>query len=135
VVYNTADARAGTQRRKGGRHGAMADNSKQHVLVCNNVDCLGRGGQKVFEALRDHVAAAGLADRVEVTQYPCFGGCDYGPNVVVFPAKAFYSGVKPTDVAEIAAHASGGPRVERLTGQVDPQVEELIFDLLDAGLL
>jgi (2Fe-2S) ferredoxin len=112
----------------------MADD-KQHVLVCNNVDCMGRGGQAVFEALRDRVAADGLADSVDVTQYPCFGGCDYGPNVVVFPSKAFYSVVKPPDVGDIAAYAGGGLRVERLSGQVDPQIEELIFDLLDAGLL
>ena len=111
----------------------MADD-KQHVLVCNNVDCLGRGGQKVFEALRDGVAAS-AADVAEVTQYPCFGGCENGPNVVVYPSKVFYSGVQPQDADALVAHVQGGAVVERLTGQVDPQIEELIFDLLDAGLL
>jgi NADH-quinone oxidoreductase subunit F len=111
----------------------MAD-EKQHVLVCNNVDCLGRGGQPVFEALRDRVAAA-APDVAEVTQYPCFGGCEYGPNVVVYPAKRFYSGVKPADVDDIVAQLPSGGAVERLMNQVDPQIEELIFELLDAGLL
>jgi (2Fe-2S) ferredoxin len=111
----------------------MADD-KRHILVCNNVDCLGRGGQKVFEELHARVAEAGIAD-VEVTQYPCFGGCEYGPNVVFYPDKAFYSGVKPQDIDDLMGHARGGAPVERLQGQVDPQIEELIFELLDAGLL
>jgi (2Fe-2S) ferredoxin len=111
----------------------MADD-KQHVLVCNNVDCLRRGGQPVFEALRDRVAAA-APDAAEVTQYPCFGGCESGPNVVIYPAKRFYSGVKPQDADDIVAQLSGGGAVDRLSGLVDPQIEELIFELLDAGLL
>jgi (2Fe-2S) ferredoxin len=111
----------------------MADD-QQHVLVCNNVDCLRRGGQPVFEALRDRVAAATPAV-AEVTQYPCFGGCESGPNVVVYPAKHFYSGVKPQDADDIVAQLPSGAAVDRLIGQVDPQIEELIFELLDAGLL
>ncbi len=111
----------------------MADD-KRHILVCNNVDCLGRGGQQVFETLHGRVTEAGLDD-VEVTQYPCFGGCEYGPNIVFYPDKVFYSGVKPQDVDELMAHVCGGAPVERLTGIVDPQIEELIFELLDAGLL
>ena len=93
-----------------------------------------RGGQGVFEALRDRVAAA-APDTAEVTQYPCFGGCESGPNVVVYPAKFFYSGVKPEDVDDIVAHLASGAPVDRLSGLVDPQIEELIFELLDAGLL
>ena len=110
----------------------MADENP-HVLVCNNVDCLARGGQAVFEALRDRAAAV-TPDAAEVTQYPCFGGCEYGPNVVVYPAKRFYSGVKPADVDDIVAQLPSGA-VERLLNQVDPQIEDLIFELLDAGLL
>jgi (2Fe-2S) ferredoxin len=88
--------------------------------VCNNVDCLGRGGQAVFEALRDRVAAIAPA-AAEVTQYPCLGACDYGPNVVVYSAKRFYSGVKPADAAAIVARLASGGAVERLMGQVDPR--------------
>ena len=111
----------------------MAD-ARQHVMVCNNVDCVARGSPAVLEALRARLAESGTTD-VELKSYPCFGGCDYGPNVVVHPAKAFYSGVTPQDVDAIMAHLIGGPVVERLTGQADPMTEELIFELLDAELL
>ena len=110
------------------------DDGKQHVLVCTNVDCLRRGSPAVLDAMRARVEASGSAD-VEVTSYPCFGGCDYGPNVVLYPPKTFYSGVAPADVDEIVAHVQGGPVVERLTGKVDSGTQELIFELLDAGLI
>jgi (2Fe-2S) ferredoxin len=123
----------GAAARVGGQQAGMADD-KLHVLACNNVDCMRRGGQAVYEALRDRVAAV-APDAAEVTQYPCFGGCEYGPNVVVYPAKHFYSGVRPEDVEDIVTQLQSGAPVDRLVGLVDPQIEELIFELLDAGLL
>ena len=107
---------------------------KRHVLVCNNVDCRARGSDAVREAISARVASGEVGD-VQVTAYPCFGGCDFGPNVVVYPDKCFYSGVTVADVPEIIAQLQGGPPVARLTGKVDPTTEELIFGLLDAGLI
>jgi (2Fe-2S) ferredoxin len=111
----------------------MADD-KRHILVCINVDCKGRGSEKVLAAVNEKVEALG-ADDIGVTAYPCFGGCDFGPNVVLYPTKVFYSGVTPDDVDDILAHLRGGEKVERLTGKVDEMTEELIFELLDAGLI
>jgi (2Fe-2S) ferredoxin len=108
--------------------------AQRHVLVCNNVDCRARGSDAIREALCARVAAGELGD-VRVTAYPCFGGCDFGPNVVIYPDKCFYSGVTLADVPDIVAQLQGGPPVTRLTGQVDPTIEELIFELLDAGLV
>jgi (2Fe-2S) ferredoxin len=111
----------------------MADD-KQHVIVCINVDCKARGSEAVLAAVREQLEAAGASD-VEVTAYPCFGGCDFGPNVVLYPKKVFYSGVTPDDVEGILASLHDGEKVERLTGKVDEMTEELIFELLDAGLI
>jgi (2Fe-2S) ferredoxin len=71
---------------------------------------------------------------IHVKEYMCFGACERGPNIVVYPAKVFYSGVQYSDLEEIADHARGGPPVERLTGHVDPALSDLIYQLLDAGL-
>jgi (2Fe-2S) ferredoxin len=54
---------------------------------------------------------------------------------VLYPTKVFYSGVTPDDVGPILDHLKGGEKVERLTGKVDEMTEELIFELLDAGLI
>jgi (2Fe-2S) ferredoxin len=111
----------------------MADD-KRHILVCINVDCKARGSEAVLAAVRSRLEEMG-ADDIEVTAYPCFGGCDFGPNVVLYPTKVFYSGVTPDDVGPILDHLKGGEKVERLTGKVDEMTEELIFELLDAGLI
>lgn len=104
-----------------------------HVLVCTNVDCKDRGSQDLLAALKARVEQEGLTD-VVVKPYLCFGGCQHGPNIVLYPSKIWYAQVTPNDLDEIVAHLKGGPVVSRLTGKVDAATQELIFQLLDAGL-
>lgn len=79
------------------------------------------------------MAERGLAN-VTVKSYLCFGGCEHGPNLVVYPQKTWYAGVKKEDAGEIVEYVAGGPEVTRLTGKVDAETQELIFQLLDTGL-
>ena len=102
-----------------------------YVLVCQNADCKARGSDKMLENLG---ARLKQNTDVEVKPYMCFGACQAGPNIVVYPQKVWYSRVKPEDVDSIAEHAAGGPPVERLTHGVDDQLKDLIYQLLDAGL-
>jgi NADH:ubiquinone oxidoreductase subunit F (NADH-binding)/(2Fe-2S) ferredoxin/NAD-dependent dihydropyrimidine dehydrogenase PreA subunit len=56
-----------------------------------------------------------LADEVEVVTTGCFGFCEKGPIVKVYPDDVFYVTVKPEDAEEIIAeHAVKGRKVERL---------------------
>lgn len=105
--------------------------AETYVLVCQNADCKARGAVELLDKLRER-----LKDNsgVEVKPYMCFGACQAGPNIVVYPNKVWYSGVKSADVDDIAKHAQGGAPVERLAQAVDPSLRELIFQLLDAGL-
>ena len=105
--------------------------AKTYVLVCQNADCKARGSAELLDKLCKSVQ--GNAD-VEVKPYMCFGACQAGPNIVVYPSKTWYCNVKSSDVADIAEHANGGAPVERLTHGVDASLKELIFQLLDAGL-
>jgi len=102
-----------------------------YVLVCQNADCKARGAVELLEKLGQSLHGA---ESVEVKPYMCFGACQAGPNIVLYPSKTWYCGVKASDVEDIAAHAKGGSVVERLTHGVDPSLKELIFQLLDAGL-
>ncbi len=105
--------------------------ASKYVLVCQNADCHGRGSDRLLEKLAERLKDD--AD-VEVKSYMCFGGCQSGPNIVLYPQKVWYCGVKAEDVDDIAAHASGGPVVERLTHGIDQGLKDLIYQLLDAGL-
>ena len=103
---------------------------KRLVFVCQNVDCRARKAAEVMEKLK-----ADLAEdpSVEIRPYMCFGACHEGPNVVIYPDKAWYAGVKPEYVSEIVAYLHGAGAPARLD-TIDPALKEMIFQLLDAGL-
>jgi (2Fe-2S) ferredoxin len=83
--------------------------------------------------LEKRIAAKGLED-VEVKSYMCFGACQDGPNIVLYPEKSWYANVKVEDLDEIAEHIAGGPHVKRLD-TIDPSLKELIYQLLDTGVV
>ena len=106
---------------------------KRICLVCQNVDCKSRGSEGVMAELESRVAAKGVDD-VEVRPYMCFGACQEGPNVVLYPEKSWYAKVQVSDVDEITEHLAGGPHVQRLD-TIDSSLKELIYQLLDTGIM
>ena len=105
---------------------------KHICLVCQNVDCRSRGSEQVMKELERKEAGKGLSD-VEVRPYMCFGACQDGPNIVLYPEKSWYAGVKMEDLNDIIEHLSGGPDVKRLD-KIDTSLKELIYQLLDTGV-
>jgi (2Fe-2S) ferredoxin len=103
---------------------------KRLVFVCQNVDCRARKAAEVMEKLQADLAPD---PSVEVRSYMCFGACHDGPNVVIYPDKVWYAGVKPEYVSEIVAYLHGADAPARLD-TIDPALKEMIFQLLDAGL-
>ena len=94
---------------------------RYHVFVCDQQKpegvpcCAARGSRKVLDALRAEVAAQGLAGQVQVTPCGSLGLCERGPNLVVYPEGAWYSGVTAEDVPElVGSHFANGQPVERL---------------------
>jgi len=92
-----------------------------HVFVCDQQKpegvpcCAARGSGQVLEALRREIVARGLEDEVQVTACGSLGLCENGPNMVVYPEGAWYSGVNPADVPEIVrSHFEEDKPVERL---------------------
>lgn len=105
---------------------------KQTCLVCQNVDCKSRGSEQLMNELAKQVAARSID--AEVKPYLCFGGCEEGPNIVVYPQKNWYAGVKMEDLSEIVDSLAGGPAVTRLD-TIDPALKEMIYSLLDSGVV
>ena len=102
-------------------------------LVCTNVDCASRGSTVLLEEFKGRLTDAGSA--VEVKPYLCFGACQEGPNIVLYPEGTWYMGVQKDDVGEIVGHMLGGEPVERLTKRVDPALRDLILEILDSGMI
>ena len=106
---------------------------KRLVYFCEGGDCSEKGSIELHNELKGRLEAQ-QDDTNRVRKYPCFGGCEHGVNVVLFPDKVFYSNVKADDLDAVTEHLVGeGPVVERLTGVVDKDVEELTWELLDVG--
>jgi NADH:ubiquinone oxidoreductase subunit E len=103
---------------------------KQTCFVCQNVDCQSRGSEQLMDQLSKQVAARSID--AEVKPYICFGGCEYGPNIVIHPQKVWYAGVKQEDLPEILESLAGGPPVTRLD-TIDPSLKEIVYSLLDTG--
>ena len=105
---------------------------KRICLVCQNVDCRNRGSEEIMKELQQRASDKGLDDW-EVKPYMCFGACQEGPNLVIYPEKNWYAHVKPEDLDEIVEHLAGGPHVKRLD-TIDSSLKELIYQLLDTGV-
>ena len=104
---------------------------KSICFVCQNVDCKVRGAEQLMREITDQLAARSID--AEVKPYLCFGACDRGPNVVVYPQKCWYTRVQVSDVPDIVNSVAGGPVVIRLD-TVERSLKEMIYELLDTGV-
>ena len=94
---------------------------KYHVFICTQQKppgvpgCTASGSEKVLEALRAEVAAAGLGDEVQITTSGSVGLCERGPNLIVYPDGYWYSRVTVEDVPELVReHFVNSRPLERL---------------------
>lgn len=91
---------------------------ERHVFVCTRGDwcpSVDGDGIGVHAALKEAVAARGLADRVRVNHAGCFNQCGNGPMAVVYPDAVWYAALAPDDAEELVReHLVEGRPVERL---------------------
>ncbi len=88
---------------------------RAHVLVCGGTGCSSSGSATLIERFNEQIAAHGLDKEVKVIRTGCFGLCEAGPVVIVYPDGTFYSHVKAEDVDEIVSeHLLKGRKVEHL---------------------
>ena len=88
---------------------------RSHVLICGGTGCSSSGSQKVQEALEKELKAQGLEEEIAIVRTGCFGLCENGPVMIVYPEGSFYSRVTPEDVKEIVSeHLLKGRIVQRL---------------------
>ena len=100
---------------------------RAHVLVCGGTGCTSSNSLKIIERFEQLVAQNGLSQEVKVVRTGCFGLCERGPIVIVYPEGAFYSRIKPEDVDRIVQeHLLKGRIVKELIyhDKKDGQVHE-----------
>ena len=99
---------------------------RSHVLVCGGTGCTSSKSPEIISNFEKEIAANGLEHEVKVVRTGCFGLCEAGPIVIIYPEGAFYSHVKPSDVAEIVSeHLLKGRIVQRLLHTKEAENDEL----------
>ena len=110
---------------------------RSQVLVCGGTGCTSSGSQKIRALLEKEIVDKGLQDEIKVVQTGCFGLCELGPIMIVYPEGTFYSRVTEQDVPEIVSeHLLKGRPVERLIykeGVEEKQVEHGAYSLNDTN--
>ena len=98
-------------------------NPKYHVFICTSCRingtqkgfCHAKGSVDLVQRFMEEIGERDLSGDVMVTNTGCFGICDKGPVVVVYPEGTWYGNIADGDVAEIVErHFENGEKVERL---------------------
>jgi NADH:ubiquinone oxidoreductase subunit F (NADH-binding)/(2Fe-2S) ferredoxin/Pyruvate/2-oxoacid:ferredoxin oxidoreductase delta subunit len=71
---------------------------RSHVLACVDPQCVHKGAHEVIKALKDELISTGLLDEVQVLETSRIGGCDDGPELMVYPEGVHYSNLTPDDI-------------------------------------
>ena len=88
---------------------------RAHVLVCGGTGCSSSGSAELIKHFEEQIAKNGLDKEVKVVRTGCFGLCEAGPVVIVYPEGTFYSRIKVDDVDEIVSeHLLKGRIVQHL---------------------
>jgi (2Fe-2S) ferredoxin len=94
-----------------------------HIFVCTSSRmngqqkgyCHSKGGVELVMKFMEEIEERELGGEVFVNNTGCFGICEQGPIVVVYPTGTWYKGVTIDDVETIIEeHIEGGNAVTRL---------------------
>jgi len=76
---------------------------RSQVLVCGGTGCLSSHSQEIKDAFVENIKELGLENEIEVIQTGCFGLCERGPIVIIYPDQTFYAHVTVKDVPMICS--------------------------------
>ena len=90
-------------------------NYRMHLLVCGGTGCTSSESLKLVDKLKESLEKHGIAGEIDVVVTGCFGFCEKGPIIKVYPDNVFYVMVQPEDAEELVEeHVIKGRQVQRL---------------------
>ncbi|MCH4207583.1 MAG: NADH-quinone oxidoreductase subunit NuoF [Solobacterium sp.] len=104
---------------------------RTNVLCCAGTGCTASNSAKIYDNFNECLKKYGLEEEVKVVKTGCFGLCQKGPIVAIYPDKVFYCHVKPEDVEKIVSeHLYKGRVVKELElSDEDLETHEKILDI------
>ncbi len=103
---------------------------RTHVLICAGTGCTSSRSLELVKRFEEDIKFKELDKEIKVIKTGCFGLCQKGPIVAIYPDKVFYSHVALSDVDEIVSeHLYKGRPVKRLEiTDIDENTKEQIFE-------
>ncbi|MBF8983356.1 NADH-quinone oxidoreductase subunit NuoF [Lutibacter sp. B2] len=74
---------------------------RAHVLICGGTGCTSSGSQTLIHTFEKELKKQGIENEVKLVKTGCFGLCEAGPIVIVYPEGTFYSHIKVEDISRI----------------------------------
>ncbi|MCR1899886.1 NADH-quinone oxidoreductase subunit NuoF [Irregularibacter muris] len=88
---------------------------RSQVLICGGTGCHSSGSGKLVDIFKKEFIKHGLEEEIDLILTGCFGLCELGPIVIVYPEGAFYSRVEEKDIPELVEeHLVKGRVLKRL---------------------
>lgn len=103
------------------------DGAEKHVLICAGTGCTSSKAPQIQKKFEEEIEKHNLMNRVKIVKTGCFGFCEAGPIVVVYPEGTFYSHIKVEDVETITQeHLLNGNIVRDLLFKDSIKGEEIL---------
>ncbi|MEL7624544.1 MAG: NADH-quinone oxidoreductase subunit NuoF [Clostridiales bacterium] len=100
---------------------------RAHVLICAGTGCSSMDSRLLRQNMHEEILKRGLDKEIKVIETGCFGFCNMGPIMVVYPEGTFYCQVQPSDAAQIVEeHLVKGRPVERLLYQHEKESTDTV---------
>lgn len=97
---------------------------RSHVLVCGGTGCTSSKSDLIRKRFEEKIKEVNLDKEVQVIGTGCFGLCEEGPIVIVYPEGSFYSRMSVEKVDEIVEeHILKGRIVDKYIFKEKVQVE------------
>lgn len=96
---------------------------KYHIFICTSCRingqqkgfCYSKDSVDIIQRFMEEIEDRDLSGEVMITNTGCFGICEKGPVVVVYPQNIWYGNLTADDVETIVEeHIEGGKPVENL---------------------
>ena len=102
-----------------------------NILCCGGTGCTASNSTEIVDNLNKCIQKYHLENEVNVVKTGCFGLCQKGPIVAIYPEKVFYYHVKPEDAEKIIVdHIMHGSVVKDLElYDIDPETNEKIQNI------
>ena len=102
-----------------------------NILCCGGTGCTASNSTEIVDNLNKCIQKYHLENEVNVVKTGCFGLCQKGPIVAIYPEKVFYSHVKAEDAEKIIVdHIMHGSVVKDLElYDIDPETNEKIQNI------